>query len=69
MASPPEPKDSIVIPLRSARGDCIEVFHHELPEDPTDVIDMLRTELAPLDTWCDFAIVYHRQGRREQFRK
>ena len=47
----------------------VEVFNDELPEDPADVIDLLRAELAPLDTWCEFAVAYHGQGRHEQFRE
>jgi RNA polymerase-associated protein CTR9 len=59
---------SIIIPVRGSTST-VEVFNDELPENPTDVIDLLRAELAPLDTWCDFAVAYHCQGRHEQFRE
>ena len=58
---------SIVIPVRG-RLDFIEVYHHELPDDPADVVEMLRAELAPLDIWCEFAVAYHTRGRHQQFR-
>lgn len=59
---------SIIIPVRGS-ANTVEVFNDELPESPTDVIDLLRAELAPLDTWCEFAVAYHCQGRRDQFRE
>mmetsp|Transcript_22088 Transcript_22088/g.66296 ORF Transcript_22088/g.66296 Transcript_22088/m.66296 type:complete len:1116 (+) Transcript_22088:268-3615(+) len=59
---------SIIIPVRGSTST-VEVFNDELPENPTDVIDLLRAELAPLDAWCDFAVAYHCQGRHEQFRE
>mmetsp|Transcript_26239 Transcript_26239/g.104974 ORF Transcript_26239/g.104974 Transcript_26239/m.104974 type:complete len:208 (-) Transcript_26239:3202-3825(-) len=58
---------SIIVPVRG-RDDVIEVFDHELPMDPADVVEMLRAELAPLDIWCDFAVAYYGQGCYEQFR-
>mmetsp|Transcript_12762 Transcript_12762/g.41851 ORF Transcript_12762/g.41851 Transcript_12762/m.41851 type:complete len:137 (-) Transcript_12762:3789-4199(-) len=59
---------SIIIPVRGS-SNTVEIFNDELPEDPADVIDLLRAELAPLDTWCEFAVAYHRQGRHAQFRE
>ncbi len=59
---------SIIIPVRGS-SNTVEVFNDELPEDPADVIDLLRAELAPLNTWCEFAVAYHNQGKREQFRE
>lgn len=59
---------SIIIPVRGSTNT-VEVFNDELPEDPGDVIDLLRAELAPLDTWCEFAVAYHGQDRHEQFRE
>ena len=32
------------------------------------MVDLLRAELAPLETWCQFAVEYHRQRRHEHFR-
>lgn len=58
---------SIVMSVRG-RSEFIEVFHNELPEDPSDIIEMLRAELAPLESWCEFALAYYDQDRREQFR-
>lgn len=59
---------SIVIPVRGS-ANTVEVFNDELPDDPADVIDLLRAELAPLNTWCEFAVAYYEQGRHEQFRE
>mmetsp|Transcript_4165 Transcript_4165/g.13696 ORF Transcript_4165/g.13696 Transcript_4165/m.13696 type:complete len:331 (-) Transcript_4165:2724-3716(-) len=58
---------SIVMSVRG-RAEFIEVFHNELPEDPSDIIEMLRAELAPLESWCEFALAYYDQHRHEQFR-
>lgn len=62
------PTQSIIVPIRG-QSAFIEVFLNELPEDPSDVIEALRTELASLDIWCDVAIAYHAQGAHNQFRK
>lgn len=59
---------SIVIPVRGSTNT-VEVFNDELPDNPADVIDLLRAELAPLITWCEFAVAYHHQGQHEQFRE
>ena len=59
---------SIIITVRGST-DTVEVFNDELPEHPADVIDLLRAELAPLDTWCEFAVAYHCQDRHDQFRE
>lgn len=48
------------------RSEVIQIFYHELPEDPSDVIEVLRAELAPLETWCEFALAYDAQGLTNQ---
>lgn len=50
------------------RNEVVQVFRHELPEDPSDVIEALRAELAPLETWCDFALAYDACGMVGQCR-
>ena len=32
------------------------------------MVDLLRAELAPLETWGQFAVEYHRQRKEEHFR-
>lgn len=59
---------SIIIPVRGS-ASAVEVFNDELPDSPADVIDLLRAELAPLHTWCEFAVAYHALGRDEQLRE
>mmetsp|Transcript_17683 Transcript_17683/g.55359 ORF Transcript_17683/g.55359 Transcript_17683/m.55359 type:complete len:217 (+) Transcript_17683:81-731(+) len=59
---------SIIVPVRG-RSDVIEIFLHELPFDPSDVVEMLRSELAPLEIWCEFAMAYYKRGDRRQFRE
>ena len=59
---------SIVIPVRGSTST-VEIFNDELPDVSTNVINLLRAELAPLRTWCEFAVAYHNQGREEQFRE
>lgn len=58
-------KHSIVVSIRG-RNECVEIFTHELPDDPSTIIDMLRTELAPIDVWCKFALAYNKRKLREQ---
>ena len=43
---------SIVIPVRGSTST-VEIFNDELPDVSTDVINLLRAELAPLRTWCE----------------
>lgn len=46
----------IQIPIMNAPGEYIKFFPDELPADPYDVIDVLRSELAPLKVWRNCAV-------------
>lgn len=46
----------IQIPIMNAPGEFIKFFPDELPADPFDVIDVLRSELAPLKVWRTCAV-------------
>ena len=48
-------------------GECIEMFPDEIPLDHNDLIDVLRSELAPFRVWRTCAVEYRRQGRDEEF--
>jgi hypothetical protein len=58
---------SICIPIRESRGEFVEVFPDELPEEAEEVVDVLRGELAALDLWLEVALAYRRAGRTAQF--
>jgi hypothetical protein len=45
------------------------VFIDELPDDETDLLNLLRAEIAPLGIWHAFAVEYYRQGRKDAFRE
>ena len=50
------PKTSIVIPLRnSAEDEIIEIDFSELP-DGEEVLQILKSEKAPLHYWLDLAV-------------
>ena len=46
---------ALLIPIRGS-DEVVEVKYTELPDDPTDVIDILKAEMATLDLWLDFAV-------------
>ena len=48
----------IQIPIMNAPGEYIKFFPDELPADPYDVIDVLRSELAPLKIWRACAVSF-----------
>ncbi|RYG58463.1 hypothetical protein EON64_21295 [archaeon] len=52
---------SIKIPLVNDQS-CVEIFPDELPVDVNDIIDVLRSELAPLRVWRNCAVEYYRKG-------
>jgi hypothetical protein len=41
----------------------------QLPEDPEELLNILRGEVAPLTLWLDFAKAYLSQGKEDQFVK
>ncbi|OXA64554.1 RNA polymerase-associated protein CTR9 [Folsomia candida] len=55
------------IPLRDS-DEVIEIDVTQLP-DASEIIDILRQENAPLNTWSSFALEYYREGRDEEFLK
>jgi len=59
--------EMILIPIRNS-DQVVEVKIAELPEDPTDIIDILKAELAPLDLWLQFAITYYKLGNIDAFK-
>ena len=50
-----EDESVILIPCRNADEE-VEVAVDELPEDVSEVIDLLKAEIAPLKTWIRFAV-------------
>ena len=62
-----EIRRTIRIPLEP---DSVVIFADELPVgdlDYNDIIDVLRSVLAPLKLWRSCAVEYHRQGFRVEF--
>jgi hypothetical protein len=62
-----ENRRTIRIPLEP---DSVVIFADELPVgdlDYNDIIDVLRSVLAPLKLWRSCAVEYHRQGFRIEF--
>ncbi|CAM9716511.1 unnamed protein product [Chrysoparadoxa australica] len=57
----------ISIPVRGS-DQTVQVYTDELPPDINDVVDVLKAEVAPLDTWLAFAVAYYRQDQKEHFR-
>ena len=43
------------------------IFPDEVPTDHNDLIDVLRSVLAPLKAWRQCAVEYHRQGYDIEF--
>lgn len=62
-----ESRRTIRIPIESTS---VVIFADELPIgeiDYNDIIDVLRSVLAPLKLWRSCAVEYHRQGFRIEF--
>ena len=63
---------TIRIPLgdNASATECVCIFPDELPAgdlDYNDIIDLLRSVLAPLKLWRTCAVEYYRQGFRTEF--
>ena len=63
---------TIRIPLGDnvSASECVFIFPDELPAgdlDYNDIIDLLRSVLAPLKLWRSCAVEYYRQGFRTEF--
>lgn len=48
-------KDSLYIPIRGS-NEVVEVLLQELEDDATDILDILKAEIAPLEVWLQFAV-------------
>lgn len=58
---------SIKIPI-SKTNETVVIFLDELEDlAVSDLLDILRGELAPLNVWKDCAVEYHRQNQNERF--
>ena len=57
----------INIPVRDS-DEFVEVNADELPDDPDEILDILKGEMAPLDLWLRVAVEYYKQGKLEQFK-
>ena len=58
---------SIKIPI-SKTNETVVIFVDELEDlGVSDLLDILRGELAPLNVWKDCAVEYHRQNRSDRF--
>ena len=62
-----EELNEIYIPVRET-NEVVAVSLSALPEDPTDVLEILQAEQAPLGLWLEFAKAYLRQGKEEEFK-
>jgi hypothetical protein len=49
---------ALLIPIRNSE-ESVEVRLEELPEDPSDILDILKAEVAPLEVWLKFAVCHH----------
>jgi len=58
--------DVIQIPIRD-NDSHIEIPSDELPNDATEVLDILKQEAAPLEVWKHVALAYYKQKRMQQF--
>jgi RNA polymerase-associated protein CTR9 len=45
----------LLIPIRGS-DEMVEVRLEDLSEDPSDIIDILKAELAPLELWLQLAV-------------
>lgn len=58
----------ILIPVRMDTTQNVQVFLDELPV-VTELVDVLKAEVASLDLWLRFAVEYYHQGKKEEFRE
>ena len=47
----------LLIPIRGSE-EMVEVRLEDLSEDPSDIIDILKAELAPLELWLQLAVCF-----------
>lgn len=60
--------NSILIPVRDSE-EVVKVERDQLPDEASDIIDILKAELAPLSIWLEFALEYYKQGKVTQFQE
>jgi len=49
---------TIEIPVRGSENLVVGVPTNDLPDDADDILDILKGELAPLQLWLKFAVIY-----------
>ncbi|OQS02508.1 RNA polymerase-associated protein CTR9 [Thraustotheca clavata] len=59
-------RKSLLIPVHKS-DELVEMFTDELPEDPNDIMEILRAEIAPLEVWLNVAVEYYLQGKVSAF--
>ena len=59
---------NLYVPVQS-RDEVVAVPVTDLPEDPTEILDVLHAELPPLGVWLEFAKAYLEQGKDHCFRQ
>jgi len=65
-------RSSIFIPMiNTTKNEGVTIFFDELPvsaqQNAEDLVDLLKSELAPLDVWRRCAVEYHRRGFKKEF--
>mmetsp|Transcript_30998 Transcript_30998/g.60472 ORF Transcript_30998/g.60472 Transcript_30998/m.60472 type:complete len:1199 (+) Transcript_30998:99-3695(+) len=58
---------SLFIVVRESPDTAVEVPVQALPDTYDDVTDLLKSEVAPLQLWLEFAVAYYKQGKLTQF--
>eukprot|EP01035_Chromulina_nebulosa_P006794 gene6794-9178_t len=53
--------------IQESEDSYVCIFPDELPTEHNDLIDVLRSALAPLKAWRQCAVEYHRQGYDIEF--
>ncbi len=51
----------LAVPIHGAPDEYLELPKESLPDDPTDIMQILASELAPLKLWLELAVSYYRQ--------
>ena len=58
---------SAEIPLHGSDTEVIEIAFNELPDDPEEIITILKAEYAQMHLWVTFAVEYYRRDKKENF--
>ena len=54
---------SICVPVEGSEDQVVEIPFAELPAEVEDTLELLRSVLAPLHVWLDFAKAYLANGQ------